>query len=91
MQRLLLTALLSISLIAGCTPNLVWVGPIKEEIVQWVFQAVAGSAGWVPGDPDTHDIPSLGFQPTVTGKVTVISQDGCVVKQETARVFIEHE
>jgi hypothetical protein len=40
--------------------------------------------------PQEHTIPG-GFQPTVTGKVTVISQDGCVVKQETARVLVEHQ
>lgn len=41
--------------------------------------------------PKEHKIPSLGFQPTVTGKVTLISEDGCVIRQRTARVFVEHE
>jgi hypothetical protein len=27
----------------------------------------------------------------VTGKITVISQDGCIIKQESAKAFIEHE
>jgi hypothetical protein len=40
--------------------------------------------------PQVHAIPG-GFQPTITGKVTVISLDGCVVKQQSARAFIEHE
>jgi hypothetical protein len=40
--------------------------------------------------PRTHVIPG-GFAPTVTGKVTVISKDGCVVKQQTARVAVQHE
>ena len=33
----------------------------------------------------------LGFVPMLTGKVTVISADGCVIRQETARVLIEHQ
>lgn len=41
--------------------------------------------------PREHDLPDLGFAPTVTGKITVISRDGCVVKQETARALVEHE
>jgi hypothetical protein len=31
---------------------------IDETIVRWVFQAVAGSVGWVPGDPATHTVYS---------------------------------
>ena len=41
--------------------------------------------------PRTHGISALGFAPTVTGKVTVISQDGCVIKQESATVLVEHK
>jgi hypothetical protein len=40
--------------------------------------------------PRTHNLAPLGFAPTVTGKITVISQDGCAIKQETARVLVEH-
>lgn len=36
--------------------------------------------------PKTHDSVSG----TITGKVTVISQDGCIVKQKTATAFVEH-
>jgi hypothetical protein len=41
--------------------------------------------------PLRHAISGLGGSPTVEGKVTVISQDGCVVKQETATALIEHQ
>jgi hypothetical protein len=34
---------------------------------------------------------SSGFEPTVTGKVTAISADGCIIRQESAKVFVEHE
>lgn len=40
--------------------------------------------------PREHKIPPLGFQPTVNGKVTVLSEDGCVIHQSSGRVFIEH-
>jgi len=40
--------------------------------------------------PKDHKINS-GFEPTVTGKLTVISNDGCIIKQKKAKVFIEHE
>ena len=39
--------------------------------------------------PKRHDHPP-GLAPTVTGKVTVISRDGCVIKQESATVLVEH-
>ena len=41
--------------------------------------------------PRTHGIPALGFAHTVTGKITVISRDGCVIKQESATVLVEHK
>lgn len=41
--------------------------------------------------PKTHTISRFGLEPTVTGKITVISQDGCIIKQESAKAFIEHE
>ncbi|NWG87407.1 MAG: hypothetical protein HXY26_07870 [Hydrogenophilaceae bacterium] len=41
--------------------------------------------------PKTHTISRFGLEPTVTGKITVISQDGCIIKQESAKAFIEHD
>lgn len=38
-----------------------------------------------------HDIPDLGFSPTIKGKVTAIATDGCVIAQKAAEVFVEHE
>lgn len=39
--------------------------------------------------PQVHNIPG-GFEPSVTGKITVISKDGCVLKQQTAKALVEH-
>ena len=38
-------------------------------------------------EPQRHNFTGGG---TVTGKITVISADGCVLRQMTARVFVEH-
>ncbi len=68
------------------------------------FVATEGStADTVPVPPDLTSPPLIrmfvtprehnftsGFEPSVTGKITVISQDGCVIKQETAKAIIEH-
>lgn len=37
-----------------------------------------------------HSVPG-GFESSINGKLTVISNDGCVIKQESAKVFIEHQ
>lgn len=41
--------------------------------------------------PEVHKFSGLGFAPSVKGKITVISPDGCVVKQKVAEVLLEHE
>ena len=40
--------------------------------------------------PKPHNPGPSAFDPSVTGKVTVISQDGCVIKQESATVGMDH-
>nr|WP_321233508.1 hypothetical protein [uncultured Psychroserpens sp.] len=32
-----------------------------------------------------------GFESSITGKITAISEDGCIIRQETAKVYVEHE
>ncbi|SDX41763.1 hypothetical protein SAMN05444358_105199 [Ruegeria halocynthiae] len=41
--------------------------------------------------PKDHDHSPLGFGPSVKGKVTAISTDGCVVKQKAVEVLVEHD
>ncbi|NVO55885.1 hypothetical protein HW561_08805 [Rhodobacteraceae bacterium B1Z28] len=41
--------------------------------------------------PKDHKHSPLGFGPSVKGKVTAISTDGCVIKQKAVEVLIEHE
>lgn len=42
-------------------------------------------------NPKDHDIPRLGFVPTVKGKLTAISTDGCIITQKVGEVYVEHD
>ena len=37
-----------------------------------------------------HQVTS-GFELSITGKVTAISADGCIIRQESAKVYVEHD
>ncbi|MTH97395.1 hypothetical protein [Roseibium sp. RKSG952] len=41
--------------------------------------------------PRDHEHSPLGFGPSVKGKVTAISTDGCVIKQKAVEVLVEHD
>ncbi|OUS02068.1 hypothetical protein A9Q86_05300 [Flavobacteriales bacterium 33_180_T64] len=34
---------------------------------------------------------SSGFESSINGKVTAISEDGCIIKQESAKIYVEHK
>ena len=52
-------------------------GPAKQVIDMFV-------------DTKSHPLPNRVFEPILTGKVTAIATDGCVIRQKAAQVFIDH-